>query len=230
MSRVYFHPETNAPLRFPFGKEAAKQVQQRIYISAEVCPICNTGQTAKYVASDKCTKCAQLEAGEFFNYMFGFVYLDTQYDATGEHMRVKWHTLPKYMSNREIHWSQKILFEREGNIFQGQKPSKSADEASRTLLALWVQPEPCPKGGHLGIRMADGKCFTCEREKLERKHVRAQGKQAKPLSHRQKAIQERKDRYWSETPCKTCGNLSERRVNNGACLFCEILRSKAFQK
>jgi hypothetical protein len=67
--------------------------------------------------------------------------------------------------------------------------------------------------GHVGKRTLDGKCWTCEQERMDSKN----------MSPRQIALKDGEVWY---TPahgdeCRKCGALARRRVANGSCEECE---------
>ena len=82
-------------------------------------------------------------------------------------------------------------------------PALSIKEAKANGEVVYFSFTPCQEKGHLGVRTLDDRCYYCFLD-------------SKP-SPRQAALAEGKKWYTPDKPCKHCGYIAERRVNNGDC-------------
>ncbi len=94
--------------------------------------------------------------------------------------------------------------------------ARNPQEAQRCGAQYFITSAMCEKAGHLGIRTLDNECAFCAQEKTERKKK----------SNLRNEARERGDMWYTPTePCKNCGVVAPRRVNNNSCRQCEINNS-----
>lgn len=98
-----------------------------------------------------------------------------------------------------------------------KSPRQAAIEAGET----WYTPTtPCKYCGEIAPkRVSNGSCRSCEEK-------RKKFAGAKRQSPRQAAIAAGEAWYMPTTPCKMCGEIAPKRVNNGSCRSCEEKRKQ----
>ena len=189
----------------PVGKEAAVRVESHLYNNVRDCAVC--GSRTRYTHSDKCARCAREEAIEFRALALGIM---TLLEGHSFYPQTYWLGDPQIDTSRELLPEIATMFKKELQIFGESVPPSTKGEATASVLGLYVDQSPCNRSGHIGIKLTNGKCYICERERL-----------AKPLTPRALAIKEGDTWYTPIETCKRCGTLSPRRVNNGECKGCK---------
>jgi len=95
------------------------------------------------------------------------------------------------------------------------EPTSALEAISRGLDYYWGSYKRNPFCGHSGKRTLSGGCYFCK-----------EIKDAEPLSPRKAAVAAGESWYMPTEPCKVCGEIALKRVNNGECKSCTEKRSK----
>lgn len=92
-----------------------------------------------------------------------------------------------------------------------QVPALGVEDLRATAQLFYITSVPCSRAGHIGQRDVAGKCYRCRTE-------------PKPLSSRQAAKAAGETYYLPERPCKKCGIIALKRVDDGYCQGCNVSR------
>lgn len=204
MGKIYRDPNGNyCPA--PYGKEAAKRSGSRQY-SWTKCTEPGCKCEIRYTKTDVCLHCSLRNASDFYKYCIGHMQITKDENENFG----TFHTVqdPRITVNRKI--SKEVaddILMTHGILMNGNVAA-SAKQAIELGLDMWVSSAPCDKAGHLGLRALNGECYFCEAERNK----------PKP---RQAAIAGGERWYLPTEPCKRCGKIAEKSVQNGQCKGCK---------
>lgn len=241
MGRVYYD-EKGIPFPYPVGRENGKKARSAFYVG-DPCPIC--GKPTHYTFNGECRQCSLVRASDFYAFMVGG--MTFEYNTDDGYTWTRNGKDPRLNLDKVVPDDLEEQFEALAKTLTDYGPfvPVSPREAARNGSPYWLRPDPCPKAGHIGLRLLNGDCYLCQIP-TPRKAAKAAGestylptepcpncgKLAPRMTHnnkctgcrtsspRQGAIRKGLKWYAPTEPCIHCGQIALRRVNNGACQGC----------
>lgn len=190
---VIFYHHNGATSPHPTDRDAARRLRKSKYDDGVKCPTCESRPSGnscsiKYTANGRCIHCCRLEAISFHATAAAGLEWPEGVPITDD-MRIAASLYP---------------IDIPGHLFP-DSPSKAVAVGSDVYLSV----EPCPKAGHIGVRIASTReCWFCHRDK-ESKQPRIDARRAGDTW------------YTPSVPCPDCGMLADRRVHDDQCSNCE---------
>lgn len=194
------------PIALPETPEDAKRYRYPHYAGSEECPICVErgfiGMVARkrYARTRGCVHCASMAALEFQSLLTYSAALNRDGDRL-------FYVILSDGSGREVNEDYFEYMERSLDLVPGGPAPTTREGALKLGAPYYVRDVPCRTKGHLGITTLKGECYFCEEERTA-------------ISPRQEAIRDGKKWYLPAGPCQHCGQIAEKRVDNGQCKGC----------